>query len=167
MIQNGYTYFKTRWYTEGMARWSEHAIAKSGLGKIKYKGKFPHSKDEQKALFNMTYDTEFYLWNSLAKLDDRQGKLDAELIPREALQLRYANGKPIVKDLRLNGAEFMKDVLVRLREVDDAAAKELGFTGWAEKNQKSIDNSPYIYKAILDVAKERGLKKVGDYELPK
>lgn len=166
LIQNCSTYFKCRWYTEGMARWSEHALDKGGLGRIEYKGRFPQTRDEQLALFEMAYDTEFYLWNPLAKLEDKKGKLDRDSIPREAQQLRYVNGKVILEDLKLNGAEFMKALLLRLGEMDDVAMEELGFKDWSEKNQKSLDNSPYIYKAIIDVATERGLKKIGEYNIP-
>jgi len=166
LVQNGYTYFKTRWYTEGMARWAEHAVSKDGLGRIEYKGKFPHSIDEQKSLFRMAYDSEFYLWNPLAKLADIGGRMNDKMIPREAIQLRYVNGDVVVQDLKLNGADLIRDVLVRLGEVDDSADDELAYNGWTEANQKSEKNSPYIYKAILDVARERGLKKIGQYEVP-
>lgn len=87
LIQNGATYFKNRWYTEGMARWAEHALE---------------------------------------------------------------------KDFRLNGADFMRAVLAELGKMDDIAYQELGYSDWLENNQKSDQNNPYIYQAIMNVAQRRG-----------
>lgn len=165
LIQYSQTYFKPRWYLEGMARWSEHAVWKDGVDEIKYKRPWPHSKEKLEELFAMTYSTQYHIWNPLAKFTDRNGRIPSCDATKLARQLRYANGKTILKDFKLNGAEFMKDVLVRLGEYDDIAKKDLGFKKWAEKNQKSEKNNPYIYKAVMDVAREHGVK-VGEYWLP-
>ena len=79
LIQYSMTYFKPRWYLEGMARWSAHAVIKDGIGKRKYNGPWPHDQKGQNELFNMTYDTQYHLWNPLARRIDRRGKF---LLPR-------------------------------------------------------------------------------------
>lgn len=164
LIQYSMTYFKPRWYLEGMARWSEHAVSKDGIGKMKYKGPWPHDKIGRAELFKMTYDTQYHLWNPLARRLDSKGKIPVTDASKMARQMRYANGKQVLKDFKLNGSEFIKAVLVRLGEFDDIAKEELGFKTWAEKNQKSLDNSPYVYKAVMDVAREQGVD-VGEFTI--
>lgn len=165
LIQYSMTYFKPRWYLEGMARWSEHAVSKDGIGKTKYKGPWPHDQKGQDDLFEMTYDTQYHLWNPLARRIDKKGKIPVTEASKMARQMRYANGKQVLKDFKLNGAEFIKAVLVRLGKYDDIAKEELGFKTWAEKNQKSNENSPYIYKAVMDVAREHG-QDIGQFKIP-
>ena len=138
---------------------------KDGIGKRKYNGPWPHDQKGQDELFNMTYDTQYHLWNPLARRIDRKGKIPVTEASKTARQLRYANGKQVLKDFKLNGAEFIKAVMVRLGEYDDIAKEELGFKTWAEKNQKSLKNSPYIYKAAMDVAREFE-EDVGEFKIP-
>ena len=166
LIQNGATYFKNRWYTEGSARWAEHSIGKGGLGDMKYrsKGKWPQTSDNQAELFEMIYDSEFYLWNPLAHLDDRNGKFDKKDVSSVVQKLKYANGEKVLKDFKLSGAEFMREVLVELGKADDVAFEELGYKKWSESNQRSAKNSPYIYEAIMKVARNRG-HKVGEFNV--
>lgn len=158
LIQNGATFFKTRWYTEGMARWSEHALRKGGIGRTDYptKGPWPQSPTDRASLFQKTYDAEFSFWNSLALLDDQGGALPESAIPKKLRQLRYSNGQPVLEDLRLNGWGLMKEVLLELGRTDKNAFRRLGYRTWSEENQKSRQNSPFIYEAVMDVARKRG-----------
>jgi hypothetical protein len=160
MIQYGATYFKSRWFTEGTARWSEHAVAKDGIGEYRYdpRGPWPQKPGEQQALFEMAFDAEFYLWNPIVYLDDKRGVIPRKSIPAELLAAKYADGTPVLKDLKLNGSAIIREVLLELGRVDDIAAKELGFEKWTEDNQRSAKNDPYIYKGVMNVV-ERRLKK--------
>ena len=155
LIQNGCTFFKTRWYTEGMARWSEHALEKGSIGGIKYKsnGPWPQNKDMLLKLYKMAYEAEFYIWNPLADKSDSKGILPSNKIPKKVREMKYSDGSKILKDTRLKGALFMRDVLLELGKLDDLAYKELSYNKWSEVNQKSLNNSPYIYQAILNVSK--------------
>ncbi|WP_076419747.1 hypothetical protein [Colwellia sp. UCD-KL20] len=67
LYQNGYTYFKNRWYTEGTARWSELVI-KGRIGKT---SKLPNTKVEKEKLFKKTYDANSF-WNKLIILTDKE-----------------------------------------------------------------------------------------------
>lgn len=165
LIQNGYTFFKTRWYTEGMARWAEHALLAGGVGKIKYTAEllWPQPAAKQTELFGLKYSAEFHLWNPMAKMDDSKGTAFGNTVGLAAKQKTYINGEKVIKDLKLNGSQFMRAVLVRLGTMDDVAFKELGYTKWSEKNQKSKLNSSYIYQAVMDVARDRG-RKIGPYK---
>ena len=162
LIQNGATFFKTRWYTEGMARWSEHAISKDGLGEMRYEAKaiWPQTEANQAELFKMTYDSEFFIWNPLCKLDDRSGRFSRDDVSDVVQKLKYANGDRVLKDYKLNAPEFVRDVLAELGKMDDVAFEELGYEKWSEDNQKSTGNSPYIYQTIMDVAWAQGTKLV-------
>lgn len=164
LIQNGCTFFKTRWYTEGMARWAEHALKSGGVGETKYplRGPWPQSDRNLNQLAQMAYESEFVLWNPLAKLDDKRGIIPSKAVAQDVKDLTYTNGEPVLEDMRLNGAEFMKEVLLELGKLDDTAFERLGYEKWSEPNQKSLKNSPYIYKAIMDVARRRG-HKVGRF----
>lgn len=158
LIQNGATYFKTRWYTEGMARWSEHGLKKAGIGKNDrpIEEPWPQSEADRRSLFPKTYDSEFMFWNPLALLDDPQGSLPVTHIPNKLAELTYSNGERVLEDLQLNGWEFMREVLLELGRADDAAFRQLGYRSWTEENQKSQQNSPFIYEAVMDVARKRG-----------
>lgn len=72
------------------------------------------------------------------------------------------NSEPVLEDLRLNGAEFMQEVLLEPGKLDDTAFERLGYATWTDPNEKSLKNSPYIDRAIMDVARRRG-HKVGRF----
>ena len=54
ILQNSYTMFKNRWYSESTARWSE-SIFKKGVAK---QDNLPNSQKQIKELFDKTYDAE-------------------------------------------------------------------------------------------------------------
>ncbi len=54
ILQNSYTMFKNRWYSESTARWSE-SIFKKGAAK---QDNLPNSQKQIKELFDKTYDAE-------------------------------------------------------------------------------------------------------------
>lgn len=60
LYQNGYTYFKNRWYTEGTARWSELIIN----NRVGNRGSLPTTVREKESLFKKTYDANTF-WNEL------------------------------------------------------------------------------------------------------
>lgn len=157
LIQYGTTYFKKSWYLEGMARWSEHALAKDGLGDLKYapKGPWPQESVHLSKLFEMSYDAEFVLWNPIARRTDSKGQLPLKLISKELADLRYSDGSPVIKDPDLVGAEIIRDVLLELDKMDDVAFKELGYDSWSEENQQSPKNDRYMYQAIMDALRRR------------
>lgn len=155
VIQNSVTYFKNRWFTEGMARWSERALGLGGLGKVSYRGPWPPPEEELVSLFKMTYESSEHFWNGLAAMDDREGTMPEGLVSAELKQLTYANGAKVLQDFRLNGWRLMRDVLLELDKVDDIALRELGYARWTEENQKSEKNNRYILNAAIEVVRRR------------
>ncbi len=157
LIQYGATYFKKSWYLEGQARWSEHALAKEGLGDVKYspKGPWPQEPANLTKLFGMSYDAEFVLWNPIAKKTDAKGTLPQKRLDKELTELCYSDGSPVLKDLDLTGANIMREILIELGKMDDVAYKELGYESWSEENQQSPKNDRYMYQAIMDVLRRQ------------
>lgn len=164
LIQYGATYFKPRWFLEGMARWSERGLGKGGIGEVKYdpRGPWPQSPNHQIELFRKTYDSDFVLWYPIARQDDKRGLLPVAKLSKELKTLKYSNGQPVLRDNELVGADIMRDVLLELDKLDDVAFKELGYESWSEDNQRSEKNSPYVYQGIMDVLR-RHKHKVGKF----
>ena len=154
LIQYGATYFKNRWFLEGQARWAEHALRKEGIGEVRYspKGPWPQTTEACNQLFEMTYDSEYYLWNPLAVRRDRSGLIPRRTIPFALRKRTYTNGKPVLEDLQLHGYKVMRSILEELGAADDVAARELSYEKWSEDNQRSERNSQYIYDAIMKAA---------------
>jgi len=156
LIQYSTTYFKNKWYLEGMARWSEHALHTDGVGEVKYspRGPWPQKSQHLPILFDMGYDAETVLWNPVAVRTDPKGVLSAKDTPVELQRLRYSDGTPVVRDALLNGAELMRDVLAELARQDDIAFDTLGYKDWSEDNQRSPQNNPFIYQAVMDALRK-------------
>lgn len=166
LVQYGTTYFKNSWFLEGMARWSEHALAREGLGQVKYspRGPWPQKLQHQKLLVNMTYNAEHVLWNPIARQTDRNGVLSRKRLGPKLTSLRYSDRTPVLRDRSLHGAEIMRDIVIELGKVDDVAFAELEYESWSEKNQRAKENNPYIYKAVMDVFRRR-YASVGAYQV--
>ena len=167
LVQYGATYFKNSWYLEGMARWSEHALANDGIGLVKYSptGPWPQKIQHLQQLAKMKYDAEHVLWNPIARRTDRNGLLDVKTLGPELTSLRYSDGTAVLRDRTLHGAEIMRDIMIELGKIDDIAFEELGYDRWSEDNQRSKKNDPYIYKAIMDAFRRR-VRSVGPYNVP-
>ena len=138
-----------------MARWSEHGLALEGVGQSKYsdRGPFPQRSQDLRALFRMSYDAEFVLWNPIARRADRKGELPRKLLPEQLRSLRYSDGSPVLGDYNLSAAPLMRDILVQLGKQDELAFKEQGYKEWSEECQLSPKNDPYIYQGIMDALK--------------
>jgi hypothetical protein len=101
LYQNGYTYFKNRWYTEGTARWSE-LIIKGRIGKG---SKLPNTKVEKDKLFKKSYDANSF-WNELILITDKKNL-----------------GKSFIKYL-LEELERVDDIAARSRGINSVNWKE-------------------------------------------
>jgi hypothetical protein len=144
LIQSGATYFKNRWFTEGMARWSERGLGLGGLGPTKPLAAWPLTADSREALFGMAYDAAEAFWNPLVAGAGEEEVIPDTAVTQELRALRYTDGKPVLADLKLTGWRWMRRVLNALAEADDRAFAELGYTSWTEGNQRSPQNSRFI-----------------------
>ncbi|MDF1743059.1 MAG: hypothetical protein P1V19_05150 [Gimesia sp.] len=168
LVQYGATYFKNSWFLEGMARWSEHALARGDIGQIKYsqRGPWPQKRIHLQQLVKMKYDAEYVLWNPIAARTDRDGLLSDKLLGKKLTSLRYSDGTPVLRDRTLRGAKIMREIVIELGKLDDVAFEELKYEKWSEKNQRAEENNPYIYKAVMD-AFRRQVSSVGPFKVPK
>jgi hypothetical protein len=110
---------------------------------------WPLSQTQCAELSARTYDASEHFWNPLARRTDTAGEIpdSPALAPLKAMT--YADGTPVLKDLRLTGWRFIRDVLRAFDHEDNVAFKELGYDRWSEENQKSPKNDVFILRAVL------------------
>ncbi len=122
LIQNGYTMFKNRWFTEGTARWSEFLFRETKGNR----SELPSTIEQlNKDFLNQTYDADVY-WNQMA----------------------YLCGKKNIN--QIYGYDFMRQILEDLEKADKKVSQNRNYNKyqWKEKNQKSIDNNQYMICSI-------------------
>lgn len=150
IIQNGACFFKNAWYTEGTARWSEKALGLGGSG-AGLQGRWPPPPDFWKQADSLSYNAAAQFWDPLARHTDPQGDLPADRVPQAVKEMKYVNGEPVLKDLKLHGWEAIRDILRGLGAADAQAARERQLDRWSEQEQRSPENTPHIRKVIEDV----------------
>ncbi len=154
IIQNGATFFKNRWYTEGTARWSERALGKGGIGGG-LRASWPAKESVLGRLDGMAYEAAAQFWDPLALSVDKRGEIPPQRVPTELKEMRYVDGSPVLEDLELHGWEVVRDILVELGRADGRAAEERRLVGWPEAEQKSPLNTPHILRAVEAVLARR------------
>lgn len=153
LIQYASTYFKSPWFTEGTARWSERGLGAGGLGPTQKLAAWPLPADDWERLYQRKYDAAEYFWNPLAERVDADGKIPESEALRELQTMTYTDGSAVLKDQQLVGWQLIREVLAELGRVDDVAFRELKYETWAEDNQRSPRNHRYILQAIEAVMK--------------
>lgn len=151
LIQYSTTYFKNRWFLEGTARWSERALGAGSLGTARVLSTWPLSDEQKKAVTGMDYEASDHLWNPLAARSDKDGVMPESAALKELQAMVYTDGRPVLKDLRLTGWAFIRDLIVELGRIDDEAFRELGYDRWSEDNQRSPKNDAYLFRTIEKV----------------
>lgn len=150
LLQNSYTMFKNRWYTEGTARWSEKVFEK-GTGERD--NKLPSAINELEELFTKTYDTKGF-WRKLAYECDTNNGIFKNTLNLKTNVPNYPN---LIEDNRINGYEFMRVFLENLDIQDNIASKKRGLNefDWDEKEQiKNEENNVYILIALKNTLKK-------------
>ena len=152
IIQNGATFFKNRWFTEGTARWSEAGLGEGALSRGLKAAAWPPVPPLK--LDELTYDAAGRYWEPLLLKLDSPRRLPE--LPAKLAERRYINGQPVFRDLDLAGWAFIRDLLTELDRVDDIAFRERGLSRWSENEQTSPANTPYIEAAVRTVAARHG-----------
>jgi len=151
-FQNGYTLFKNAWYTEGTARWAEHALRK-GVGKA---GRLPTTEAEREALHRLKYDASSF-WNALAEASDGKGMF---LLPKDLAEAQYVGEQQqrIIQDQNLYGIAFVRVLLQELDAMDDTVSRDEGLDplDWSEGRQNASANNEPIWTAILKTCRRFG-----------
>lgn len=151
LIQYSTTYFKNRWFLEGTARWSERALGAGDLGPARILSAWPLSEEQKKAVTAMAYEASEHLWNPLAARMDKEGVIPDSPALKRLQAMTYIDGTPVLKDLRLTGWKFIRDVVIELGRIDDIAFRELDYDRWSEENQRSEKNNAYLFRVIESV----------------
>lgn len=130
--QYGYTYFKTPWFLEGMARSMESAIT----GKPQRSEPLPQDAKQLHEMLGRSYDAA-PIWNRLFLLCDPQ-----------------CAAKP---EGRFCGGGLARTVLERFREIDRKAAQARGISpdDWPEEEQRSPANNPWMLRGVLQAIEAR------------
>lgn len=161
LFQNGYTVFKTPWYYEGVARWSEDLL-RQGRGAA---GSLPATAADLAHLFELSYGASLF-WEAMARQTDPVATIR---LPDHLRTLRYpSSGGPVVEDLVFSGAPFLKTLLEELDQQDDLAARHFGLNAgnWPEDRQRSPDNNPYLWAAVIAACGRHGQTATALRNLP-
>lgn len=153
LIQNGATYFKNRWYTEGMARWSEMGLGDKVIdnGKLSFNSFLQNEEFNKKRLFKQSYSAAQSFWYLIATLDKENYLIVDKKIIKKLRQFRYKQGSLVMRTGKIKGASIMRSILIELNLQQDKAFRELKYDKWSEKNQRSANNSEYIFQAVKKV----------------
>lgn len=151
LIQYSTTYFKNRWFLEGTARWSERALGVGGLGPARILSAWPLPDERKQAIAAMSYEASEHLWNPLAAKTDKEGTIPNSPALQAVQAMKYTDGSTVLKDLRLTGWKFIRDVVNGLGQMDDTAFRELGYDKWSEANQRSEKNNAYLFRVIENI----------------
>lgn len=156
LIQNGVTYFKNRWFTEGMARWSESGLGSENKEKNgnTYADFLRNEETNKQQLFKLSYTATEFFWNLIANLDKQNVSVDRIKKIEQLKLFRYKNGQAVFADKQIPGAAIMREILLQLGSQDDIAFRELKYQQWSERNQRSDNNNDFIYRAIKKVVKK-------------
>lgn len=129
LYQYANTMFKTRWYLEGMARWTEQAFR--GVSANEVKKSIPGSCTE---VLNESYGAERY-WRNLAA---RLGSDDIVLEP-EYRSLRYSDGSAVFNTSVFKNGAAVKEIFDRLAVKSHQVALEQNLPQylWPEAVQRS------------------------------
>jgi hypothetical protein len=150
LIQNGATFFKNRWYTEGTARWSEKGLGQGALG-TGLRGTWPPTPATLERLDTLAYDACPQFWEPFLLSLDTPCVIPADRIPPELTALRYTDGSPVLKDHQLHGWPIIRRLLQELTQADDTAYTERHLTRWSEEEQRSPKNTPHIHRALKNI----------------
>lgn len=155
IVQNSITYFKNSWFTEGTARWSESGLELGALGAVVPLPAWPLSDEQAAGIFTASYEASQRFWNPLAARVDPQEALPASPALSRLQAMTYADGTPVLKDLRFTAWSFIREVLLELGRIDDTAFRDLGYDRWSEENQRSPKNNAFILDAVTRVVGKR------------
>lgn len=150
--QNGYTFFKNRWFTEGTARWVEYAF-KPGTGEQKM---LPRNHSTLEQLLAKTYDAK-YFWNRIVSLCSKAPvKLTIPVILSQAKYI--GSSEYVIKGNELYGHDFILSLFQKLQQFDDQSAHDRGLdrNHWKESEQKSVENNKYILMALKEAINSMG-----------
>ena len=155
LIQYGTTYFRNKWFLEGMARWSQDAVQK--VSKYPDGRNIPQTLNSAAAnnqIFQGSYNTAKLLWYPLAVNMNDKAKIPSRLMKK----YKYVNGNPVFHDDIFYGPNVMLKVLkaMKAKENDAAMAESFANVGeWRKKGQRDERNSEFIMDSVREVYRSK------------
>lgn len=127
--QYGYTFFKTSWFLEGLARSMEIAFENG----VPHTAHLPRNQFELQEVMARSYGADTF-WNRLMQLCDPSCKASAAKV-----------GHP-----QLCGGFMVRPLLEQYQSLDRVAAKDRGIdpSDWPEAEQRSDKNNPYLLRGL-------------------
>lgn len=144
LFQNGYTFFKTPWYYEGMARWAEDLLGACRDGERK----LPRNREEVESRFRLRYEASGF-WRAMAEALEPAGNYP---VPPDLAGARYPGcGARVLEDEVFRGALWLRAVLEELDACDEEVAREGGWDpgDWPEARQRGEGNSGWIWRGMV------------------
>lgn len=153
LVQYASTYFRNKWYLEGMARWSEDAVIKMKRYPsdwdvpVRLKSKF-----SERQIFHGSYNMAEFLWYPLAvKMKDKD-KIPDKLIRK----YKYVDGSRVFQDDVIYGANVMIKILHKMKTKESLAAAEFGsLDEWQQSGQRDERNNKIILNCVREVYHEK------------
>ena len=148
LIQFGATYFRNKWFTEGMAQWSEDAVAKMNYPDGRDVALTLESPAAADKLFRSKYAASKLLWYPLAVNMRDKATIPAALI----VKYRYVDGTPVFRDNVIYGPNVMREVLRVMKSKEHLAAAEFGDAAkWRQKGQRAVTNNKIMLECVREV----------------
>ena len=148
LIQFGATYFRNKWFTEGMAQWSEDAVAKMNYPDGRDVALTLESPAAADKLFRSKYAASKLLWYPLAVNMRDKATIPAALI----VKYRYVDGTPVFRDNIIYGPNVMREVLRVMKSKEHLAAAEFGDAAkWRQKGQRAVTNNKVMLECVREV----------------
>ena len=153
LIQYGATYFRNKWYLEGMARWSQDSVnAIKKYPTVKNMSRTLTDKVSVAEILNAKYSTARLLWYPLALDCKDKVKIPSRLMSK----YKYVDGAAVFEDDVIYGANVMKAVLNKMQSKEAQAAVSFGgLKQWRKDGVRSEKNNDIILDCVRAVYSER------------
>ncbi|MDP3272335.1 hypothetical protein [Limnobacter sp.] len=141
VYQYAYSPFKTKWFTEGMARWLEEPFSRQAQFAV------PPSPSSCRELTGMAYNANGFF----ARLAERQFKgFDQAAISDEYRQFVYSDGSPVIRIQSVYKFRPVKTWLERAAELGARESRRLGVVEgkWPETLQRSAQFDLTLCEAL-------------------
>lgn len=148
LVQYGSTYFRNNWFFDGVSRWSEDIITDSKKHYVRTALRNALIETDDGSFDRlMSYNARDYIWAPFVERCGKKSRLSDKL----ATRFKYVNGKSVLKDNYIYGADLMSDFMKCLKDKEEAASKHFeSREEWLEEGLRAVSNTQYIKSCIIE-----------------